>query len=75
MSGDGECEVIARLAPQTIPLSIDWLPGGRMLVVDGPRQTAAPGAGRNARHRGRPTALGRPPFNELVVDATGCRRR
>ena len=37
VSSDGEREVIARLAPQTIPLSIDWLPDGRMLVVDGPQ--------------------------------------
>jgi sugar lactone lactonase YvrE len=37
VGGDEECEVVARLAPQTIPLSIDWLPDGRMLVVDGPR--------------------------------------
>ena len=76
VSGDGEREVMARLAPQTIPLSIDWLPGGRMLVVDGPR-------GRLLRQEpdgtlatvADLTALGRPPFNELVVDATGCRRR
>src|SRR5436305_12150519 len=34
----GEREVVARIAPQTIPFSIDWLPDGRLLVVDGPRQ-------------------------------------
>jgi hypothetical protein len=37
VSGDGEREVMARLAPRTIPMSIDWLPGGRMLIVDGPQ--------------------------------------
>jgi sugar lactone lactonase YvrE len=37
VSDDGGREVMARLAPQTIPLSIDWLPDGRMLVVDGGR--------------------------------------
>ena len=72
MSSDGEREVIARLAPLTIPLSIDWLPGGRMLIVDGPR-------GKLLRQEpdgtldtvADLTASGRPPFNELVVDSTG----
>jgi sugar lactone lactonase YvrE len=72
VSSDGEREVMARLAPQTIPLSIDWLPDGRMLVVDGPQ-------GRLLRQEpdgtlatvADLTALGRPPFNELVVGATG----
>lgn len=69
---DGEREVMARLAPQTIPFSIDWLPDGRMLVVDGPQ-------GRLLRQEpdgtldtvADLTALGRPPFNEIVVDAAG----
>jgi sugar lactone lactonase YvrE len=72
VSSDGEREVMARLAPQAIPLSIDWLPDGRMLVVDGPR-------GRLLRQEpdgtldtvADLTALGRPPFNEIVVGATG----
>ena len=72
VSSDGEREVIARLAPQTLPLSIDWLPDGRMLIVDGPQ-------GRLLRQEpdgtlataADLTALGRPPSNELVVDATG----
>ena len=72
VSSDGEREVIARLAPQTIPFSIDWLPDGRMLLVDGPR-------GRLLRQEpdgtldtmADLTALGSPPFNELVVDTTG----
>jgi sugar lactone lactonase YvrE len=70
--GDGKREVMARLAPQTIPLSIDWLPDGRMLVVDGPQ-------GRLLRQEpdgtldtvADLTALGRPPFNEIVVDPAG----
>lgn len=72
VSDDGQREVMARLPPQTIPLSIDWLPDGRLLVVDGPRGTLL---------RQEPdgtldivadlTQLGRPPFNELVVDAAG----
>lgn len=72
VNDDGEREVVARLAPQTIPLSIDWLPDGRMLLVDGPQGTLL---------RQEPdgtlatvadlTAVGRSPFNELVVDAAG----
>ena len=34
----GEHEVMARLAPRTLPFSIDWMPDGRLLVVDGPRR-------------------------------------
>jgi sugar lactone lactonase YvrE len=72
VTGDGEREVTARLAPQTIPLSIDWLPDGRMLIVDGPQ-------GRLLRQEpdgalvtvADLTALGRPPFNEIVVGPAG----
>ena len=35
---DGGCEVMARVAPRTLPFSIDWLPDGSLLVVDGPRR-------------------------------------
>ena len=38
VSTDGEREVMARLAPQTLPFSIDWLPDGRLLVIDGPQR-------------------------------------
>jgi sugar lactone lactonase YvrE len=34
----GAREVMARVAPQTIPFSIDWLPDGELLIVDGPKQ-------------------------------------
>jgi sugar lactone lactonase YvrE len=72
VSAGGERAVMARLAPRTIPLSIDWLPDGRMLVVDGPQ-------GKLLRQEpdgtldtvADLTALGPPPFNEIVVDATG----
>jgi hypothetical protein len=36
VTGGGDREAVARIAPQTIPFSIDWLPDGRLLVVDGP---------------------------------------
>lgn len=69
---DGEREVMARLPPRTIPLSIDWLPDGRLLLVDGPQ-------GRLLRQEpdgtlstlADLTSIGRPPFNELVVDVAG----
>jgi sugar lactone lactonase YvrE len=73
VTSDGEREVVARLPRETLPLSIDWLPDGRLLLVDGTRgrllrqepdgslATAADLAG-----------LGHPPFNEIVVDGDGC---
>ena len=73
VAGDGEREVVARLAPQALPFSIDWLPDGRLLIIDGPRrvllrqepdgtlETAADLAGQE----------GDGPFNELVVDVAG----
>jgi sugar lactone lactonase YvrE len=69
---DGEREVIARLAPETIPFSIDWLPDGRLLVIDGPRgllQRQEPDGDLSTV--ADLTGFGSPPFNELVVDATG----
>jgi sugar lactone lactonase YvrE len=68
----GEREVVARVHPQTLPFSIDWLPDGRLLIVDGPRQlllrqeqdgTLAMAADLSGQGPG--------PFNELVVDAAG----
>jgi sugar lactone lactonase YvrE len=69
---DGEREVIAHLAPETIPFSIDWLPDGRLLVIDGPRgllQRQEPDGDLSTV--ADLTGFGSPPFNELVVDATG----
>jgi sugar lactone lactonase YvrE len=68
----GEREVVARVAADTIPFSIDWLPDGRLLVIDGPRRllqcaqpdgTLAPFADL--------TGFGPAPFNEIVVAADG----
>jgi sugar lactone lactonase YvrE len=72
VSTTGEREVVARLSPQTIPMSIDWLPGGHLLVVDGPN-------GRLLRRDADGTlnvaadlsTIGEPPFNEIVTDAAG----
>ncbi len=69
---DGDTEVASRLAPQTLPFSIDWLPDGRLLIIDGPRglllRQESDGALSTVADL---TALGTPPFNELVVAANG----
>jgi sugar lactone lactonase YvrE len=72
VSVDGRREVIARLEAPTLPFSIDWLPDGRLLVIDGRRQQLL-GQARD----GSLTAIadlsgfGPDPFNELVVDRAG----
>jgi sugar lactone lactonase YvrE len=68
----GEREVVARLAPDALPFSIDWLPDGRLLVVDGPRRLLLRQEpdGTLATHADL-SGLGPQPFNELVVDAAG----
>jgi len=38
VSTDRKREVMACLAPQTIPFRIDWLPDGRLLIVDEPER-------------------------------------
>lgn len=69
---DGEHEVAARVAPRTLPFSIDWLPGGELLIVDGPRRLVlceGPDGALDAI--ADLTGFGPAPFNELVVDAVG----
>jgi sugar lactone lactonase YvrE len=69
---DGGCEVMARLAPQTLPLSVDWLPDGTLLVVDGPRRLLLRLQGDGTLGvLADLTGFGSAPFNELVVDAVG----
>ena len=72
VAADGELEVTASIAPETIPFSVDWLPDGRLLIVDGPqgrllRQDPDGSLTVVADLSGLSTA----PFNELVVDAAG----
>ncbi len=69
---DGASEVMAALAPSTLPFSIDWLHDGRLLIVDGPgrlllRQEPDGALALAADLR----AFGPAPFNELVVDSVG----
>jgi sugar lactone lactonase YvrE len=70
---DGKPEVAARLAPRTLPFSIDWLPDGRLLVIDGPQRLLlrqqAPGD--DLEVAADLSGLGQAPLNELVVDSCG----
>lgn len=69
---DGERDVMARLAPQTLPFSIDWLPAGRLLVIDGPqRRLLCQEPDGTLGTFADLTGFGPAPFNELVVDAAG----
>lgn len=72
VTDDGLSETVVRLAPSTLPFSIDWLPDGRLLVIDGPRrallrQESSGALGPYADLSGFSPG----PFNELVVDAAG----
>lgn len=73
VAADGEREVIASVAPATIPFSIDWLPDGRLLIIDGPqRKLLRQEPDGTLDVLGDLTALSAAaPFNELVVDGTG----
>ena len=68
----GEREVMARIAPQSLPFSIDWLPDGRLLVVDGPRQQLLrQDSAGELESIADLSGVGAGPFNELVVTAEG----
>jgi sugar lactone lactonase YvrE len=72
VTSDGEREVMASLAPQTLPFSIDWLPDGRLLIVDGPRRLLLRQEPDGALDAVADlTGFGPAPFNELVVDGAG----
>ncbi len=69
---DGAREVMARIAPGSIPFSIDWLPDGRLLVVDGPRQLLlAQAASGDLEPYADLSEFGEGPFNEVVVGGRG----
>lgn len=72
VTGDGEREVVTEVAAPTIPFSIDWLPDGRLLLIDGPRRLLlALEPGGELEVAADLTGLSDGPFNELVVDAAG----
>jgi sugar lactone lactonase YvrE len=69
---EGRAEVIARVAPPTIPFSVDWLPDGRLLVVDGPqRRLLVQEPDGSLELHADLIGFGEAPFNELVVDDRG----
>ncbi len=71
-TADGARELIAQLAPQTLPFSIDWLPSGALIAIDGPRrQLLRQGADGALEPFVDLSALSPAPFNELVVSARG----
>lgn len=68
----GERAVMASVAARTLPFSIDWLPDGRLLIVDGPRRLLLrqePDGRLEVAADLNPYGSG--PINELVVDAAG----
>jgi sugar lactone lactonase YvrE len=72
VTSDGVREVVARVDSQTIPFSIDWLPDGRLLIVDGPRRRLVvqqPGGALDTF--AELEEFGSGPFNELVIDTVG----
>jgi sugar lactone lactonase YvrE len=72
VTADGEREVMARVAPPTLPFSIDWLPDGRLLVIDGPRrQLLRQESDGTLELVANLSGLSSGPFNELVVNAAG----
>ena len=69
---DGRSEVMVQLEPSAIPISIDWLADGRLLVVSGPdgivlRQEPNGSLVTHAEL----TGLSRHTWNEIVVDGRG----
>jgi sugar lactone lactonase YvrE len=66
----GERATVARLAARTLPFSIDWLPDGRLLVIDGPQRRLLVAADGLADYADL-TGFGPAPFNELVVAGSG----
>ncbi|HEY2650888.1 MAG TPA: SMP-30/gluconolactonase/LRE family protein [Solirubrobacteraceae bacterium] len=68
----GDREVITRLAPQSLPFSVEWLPNGRLVVVDGPRRLLLGlQPDRSLTPVANLSSLGEGAANELVVDGAG----
>ena len=69
----GDRKVEVQLTTETLPFSIDWLPDGRLLIVDGPRQLLLrrEGNGTLTELAGLREQLGDGRANELVVDSAG----
>jgi sugar lactone lactonase YvrE len=68
----GVREVVAMVPSQAIPFSIDWLPDGRLLVINGPQRVLLVRAGDGELQTYADLSdLSEAPFNELVVDGAG----
>jgi sugar lactone lactonase YvrE len=71
-SVDGTRELVATVAPRTLPFSIDWLPSGELVVIDGPRrQLLKQGTDGALELLVDLSGLSQAPFNELVIGAEG----
>ncbi len=69
---DGRSEVVARVPPRTLPFSIDWLPGGELVAVDGPeRRLVRFDADGSLVSHADLSGISEFGFNELVVDPDG----
>jgi sugar lactone lactonase YvrE len=69
VDADGKSEVMARVPPETLPFSIDWLPDGRLLIVAGSRLLRRGSDGALVEHADL-SGVG-DLFNEIVVDRRG----
>ena len=70
----GGPEVAARVPAPTLPFSIDWLPDGRLLIIDGPRRLLLRVSNDDdaaLEVHADLSSFAEGPFNELVVDAAG----
>ena len=68
----GEAEVVVRLGQPSFPLSIDWLPDGRLLIVEGrARRLMRLTPDGSLELAADLSGFGEAPFNEIVADATG----
>jgi len=71
VDAEGRSEVVVRLDADSLPISLDWLPDGRMLVVEGPRARVLRREpdGSLVTHADLSGVGGY--YNEIVVDARG----
>lgn len=68
----GGCDVMHGVERTAFPFSIDWLPDGRLLLIDGPgRRLLRQDAPGSLTEMANLTNFSQNPFNELVVDKFG----